>query len=144
MNESKEGSENNDNISEILSISLWLKIKFCICPRRINEKENFFIKLYEKSIEIINNKMDVIDYLNFRQEYTHLKCLLFDDVHSLCLSYLYKPKVYEKNIMTKIFSKDDKKLSEIINFFKNKTDFSEKDKRIYNILSEDVKCLIKI
>ena len=85
----------------------------------------------------------MIYYLNFQQEYMHMKCLLFDDLQPLCLSFMRKPKVYDKNIFSKVNSKSTKKLKEIILFFKNKRELSQQDQKMYELLSEDVKSLIK-
>ncbi len=77
------------------------------------------------------------------QEYIHLKCLLFNDVQSLCLSFMKKHKVYEKNRFLKINSKSYKKLKEIILFYRDNKDLSPMDSKIYELLSDDVKDLIK-
>jgi len=76
------------------------------------------------------------------QEYINIKCLLFDDIQSLCLSFFRKPKVYEKNRFLKINSHSYKKLKEIIQFFRENKDFEELDEKIYELLSDDVKTLI--
>ncbi len=138
----KKWVDKREKINEILSISILLKIKAFCCPSKLKKIERFYMKLYNRSLEIINNNMDMINYLKFMQEYINLKCLLFDDIQSLCLSFFRKPKVYEKNRFLKINSHSYKKLKEIIQFFRETKDFEELDEKIYELLSEDVKTLI--
>ena len=140
----KECAERLEDNSEFLSIGVCLKIKSWLCESRLTEREKFLIKLYRKSQDIINSKMDMINYLKFLQEYNNVKCLQFNDVQSLCLGFTKKPKIYEKNIIIKINSKTYKNLKEIVAFFKYKKRLSEKDNKIYDLLAEDVKNLIKI
>ena len=140
----KEFLKNNERDSDFLYISLWLMLKNFICPKRISDRDSFLLKLFFKAEEIIKSKMDVINYLNILQEFNNTKCLLFDDVHSLCLSFFKKPKLFEKNISTKINSKNHSKLREIIKYFTEKKDISKKDETIFNLLSDDVKNFIKI
>jgi len=54
-----------------------------------------------------------------------------------------KHKVYEKNRFLKINSKSYKKLKEIILFYRDNKDLSPMDSKIYELLSDDVKDLIK-
>jgi hypothetical protein len=94
----KELSNKYDQESNFLSVSICLRVKYWICPNRINDRERFLLKLFLKAEEMINSKMDVINFMKIIQEFNYVKCLLFDDVHSLCLSFFKKPKVLEKNI----------------------------------------------
>jgi hypothetical protein len=100
------------------------------------------MKLYYRSIEIINNNLDMINYLKFMQEYIHLKCLLFDDFQTLCLSFIKKPKIYEKDRFLNINSHGFKKLKDIITFLREKKEFGELDEKIYELLSDDIKAVI--
>jgi len=138
----KEWVEKRETPAEILSISIWLKIKALCCSSRLSKIDRFYMKLYNRSIDIINNNMDMINYLKFMQEYINLKCILFDDIQSLCLSFIRKPKVYEKNRFLKINSHSHKKLKEIILFFKEHNELGVLDEKIYDLLSDDVKNFI--
>ena len=138
----KELSNKYDQESNFLSVSICLRVKYWICPNRINDRERFLLKLFLKAEEMINNKMDVINFMKVNQEFNYVKSLLFDDVHSLCLSFFKKPKVLEKNII-KINYKSHKKLKEIIKHFTEKKDLSKKDETILNLLSDEVKNFIK-
>jgi len=134
--------DHREEYFEILSINILLKVKAFCFPNKLNNIEKFYLKLYKKSLEIVNNNMDMINYLNFMQEFIHIKCLLFDDIQSLCLSFIRKPKIYEKNRFLKINSHSYKKLKEIILFFREKKELSALDEKIYDLLSDDVKKII--
>jgi len=123
-------------------VGVWLKFKNLICPKSLSSKESFYIKLYNRSLEIINSKMDMINYLKFMQEYIHVKCFLFNDLQSLCLGFIKKPKIFEKSRFVTINSKSHKQLKEIIQFFKEKKDLSQKDMKIYDLLSDEIKMMI--
>ena len=100
------------------------------------------MKLYNKSEEIINIRMDIINYLAGMQDFVNVEYLLFNSIHSLCLGFFEKPKIYEKSLFTKNYGKKYKKLAEIIDYYDNKKILSIEDKRIYNLLSKQVKNLI--
>jgi hypothetical protein len=121
---------------------MFLKIKAFCCKNKLKEIEKFYIKLYKRSVEIIANNMDMINYLKFMQEYIYLKCLLFDDFQSLCMSFVRKPKIYEKNRFLKINSNSYKKLKEIIISLRKKTDYGDLDEKIYDLISDEIKSLI--
>jgi hypothetical protein len=137
----KKWVEEREKTYEILSISLWLKCKNIFCFKSLSKLEKFYLKLYRRSEEIINYNMDMINYLKFMQEYIHLKCLLFNDFQSLCLSFIRKPKVYEKNRFLKINSHSYKKLKELIIYVKSHKNIM-KNEKIFSLISEDVKNLI--
>ncbi len=123
-------------------VGVWLKIKNLLCPKSLSIKESFYMKLYNRSLEIIYNKMDMINYLKFVQEYIHVKCFLFNDLQSLCLGFLKKPKIFEKSRFVTINSKSHKQLKQIIQFFKEKSVLTKKDLQIYDLLSDEIKFLI--
>jgi hypothetical protein len=139
----KEWSFQREKYNEIISISFCLKFKTYLCRPKLSSTEMFYMKLYSRSEEIINSNLDIVNYLKFMQEYIHLKCLLFNDVQTLCFSFMKKHKVYEKNRFLKINSKSYKKLKEIILFYRDNKDLSPMDNKIYELLSDDVKDLIK-
>jgi hypothetical protein len=124
-------------------VSMCMRLKYIMCPKQLSRKDGFFMKIYQKASNIINNKMDMINYLKFMKEYIHVKCLLFNDVHSLCLSFIQKPKVYEKNRFVKINSQSHKKLKDIITYFNSKKSLSKKDKEMFDLLSREVKKMIE-
>jgi hypothetical protein len=142
MDKIKKWDDHRDDCFEILSITIFLKVKAFCFPNKLKNVEKFYMKLYTKSLAIINNNMDMINYLNFMQEFIHIKCLLFDDIQSLCLDFIRKPKIYEKNRFLKIHSHSYKKLKEIISYFRQNKQLSEMDEKIYDLLSDDVKNLI--
>jgi hypothetical protein len=113
-----------------------------ICSKSLNKREIFSLKLFNRSLEIINSKMDMINYLKFVHEYIHVKCFLFDDLQSLCLGFIKKPKIFESNRFVTINAKSHKKLKEILKSFKIKNDLTQNDLKIYNLLSDEVKLLI--
>ena len=100
------------------------------------------MKLYNKSDKIINIRMDMINYLSSMQDFINVEYLLFNSIHSLCLGFIEKPKIYEKSLFTKTYGKKYKKLAEIIDYFENKKNLTIEDKKIYNLLSKEVKNFI--
>ena len=124
-------------------VSIWSKLKHMLCKKTLSEKESFYMKIYKKCEEIIIREMDMINYLKFMQEYTHFKCILFNDIHSLCLSFMQKPKVYENNRFTKINSDNHKKVFDIFNHFKSKNQKSKEDLIIFEFLSKTLKKIIQ-
>ena len=101
------------------------------------------MKTLEKCQDLVIRKMDMINYLKFIQEYIHVKCILFEDVHSLCLSHIQKPKVYEENRFVKVNSDEYIKAMDIISFFKSRNVMTKVDDKMYEILSNDLKKMIK-
>ena len=100
------------------------------------------MKIYKKCEKIIIRKMDIINYLKFLQEFSQVKCILFNEIHSLCLSFIQKPKVYENNYFTKIESDHYIKLFDIINYFKSKNEKSKEDLIIFELISNTMKKVI--
>ena len=125
------------------NVSIWLKIRYLFCSKTLNDNELFSMKTLEKCEDIVIKKMDMISYLKFIQEYIHVKCILFEDVHSLCLSHIQKPKVYEDNRFVKVHSDEYIKAMDIISFFKSRNIMTKMDDKIYEILSKDLKKMIK-
>jgi hypothetical protein len=117
-------------------------IKKICCEKKLSFKDKFFMSLYRQAQDYINNKMDVINYLSFIKEYTHLKCLLFEDVPSMCLSFTQNPKLYEHSRFTKL-NKDNKDMIEkIVKFYVSNKHPSEQEKKLYELLSDDIKEII--
>ena len=87
--------------------------------------------------------MDVINYMKFINEFTHVKCILFNEIPSLCLSFMQKPKVYEKTRFTKIKGHDYEKAYEIINHFKFQNEKTKEDLVMFEFLSKTLKKMIK-
>lgn len=102
----------------------------------------FFMKMYEKSQNIINNKMDMINYLKFCEEHINIKCLLFNDIQSLCLNFSEKPKLYEKNRFNNIIDTEFESKKEIIDYYVNKSILPKIDKDIFDLLPQKIKDLI--
>ena len=101
------------------------------------------MKIYRKCEEIIIQEMDMMNYLKFINEFTHIKCILFNEIHSLCLSFMEKPKVYENNRFTKIKANNHKKVFDIFNHFKSKNEKTKEDIMIFELLSKSLKKMIR-
>ncbi len=142
LNGLKDWIQNFEKSIVNFDIGLCLMLKSIICPKSLSSKESFYMKLYNRSLEIINNKMDMINYLKFVHEYIHVKCFLFEDLQSLCLGFIKKPKIFEKSRFVTINSKSHKQLKQIIQFFKEKKELSKKDLKIYELLSDEIKLMI--
>ena len=138
----KEYFDKSEKKIGTLSISLWLMCKNLICNKLMKDNEIFFMKLFNKSQEIINTKMDMIHYLKNMQELINMKYLLFNDIHCLCLGFFKKPKIYEKNQFVKDYSRDYKKLAEIINYYEKKKNYTSIDLKIFDLLSDEIKSMI--
>jgi hypothetical protein len=123
-------------------IRISLLLKNVCCPKILNKREIFSVKLFNRSLEIVNNKMDMINYLKFVQEYINVKCFLFDELQSLSLDFIKKPKIFESNRFVIINAKAHKKLKEIIESFKSKKELTNNDLKIYDLLSDEIKLLI--
>jgi hypothetical protein len=126
----------------LFELSIFTKIKSNFCEIQMDKYQSFNMKIYEKAQEIINEKLDILNYLKFCNEYLYLKCILLSDIQTLCFSYLESPKLYEKNKFNVIHSKDIKKISQIVAYFR-KNDLNPTDEKIFNLLSEYIKELIK-
>ena len=102
------------------------------------------MKMYEKSISIINNKIDMINYLKFFDEHINIKCLLFNDVQSLCFSFTEKPKLYDKKKYKYLLNSDHESIKEIVDYFIKKKLLISKssDNRIFDLLNKNIKDLI--
>ena len=110
--------------------------------KSLTEKEVFFMKMYEKSQNIINNKMDLINYLKFFDEHINIKSLIFNEVQSLCLNFIEKPKLYEKNQYNSIINSDNQSVKVIADYYVNKSFLSKIDKDILELLSKNIRNLI--
>ena len=125
-----------------LKISLCLRLKAALCKKSLTEKDVFFMKMFDKSQNIINDKMDMINYLKFFDEHINIKCLLFNEVQSLCLNFTEKPKLYVKNHYNDIMNSDYKSIKEITEYFVNKTFLPKTDKDIFDLLSKKIQNII--
>ncbi len=76
-------------------------------------------------------------------EYLYLKGILLNEVQSLSLNYMEKPNLLYKSKFNYFFSKEEKKIAQIVNYFRNRKNFTNNDEEIYNLLSNDIKELIK-
>jgi hypothetical protein len=99
--------------------------------------------MFNKAHKIIEEKLDIHNYLKFINEYLYLKGILLNEVHSLSLNYMEKPNLLYKNKFNYLFIKEEKKIAQIVNYFRNKNNFTNNDEEIYNLLSNDLKELIK-
>ena len=124
------------------SVSIWMTIKKTLCENNLSNREKFLMKIYENSQKFINNKMDVMNYLYFFQEFLNMKCLLFSHIQTLCLEFLEKPKLHEKSRFTKLNARNNKRMKEIIKYFLSKSDFSYDDSKFYDLLTPDIKEII--
>ena len=125
------------------SVSIWMTIKKTWCENNLSDREKFLMKIYENSQKFINNKMDVMNYLYFYQEYLNMKCLLFSHIQTLCLEFLEKPKLHEKSRFTKLNTGNNKRIKEIISYFLSKSDLSYEDSKFYDLLSPEIKSILK-
>ena len=46
------------------------------------------MKLYKNSVEIINIRMDMMNYLASMQDFINVEYLLINSIHSLCLEFI--------------------------------------------------------
>ena len=125
-------------------MSILLKFKSIICGNSLDKKERFYSKLFEKAENIIRDKMDFMSYLEFMDEFSFLKSILLGHIHSLCLGYIEKPKLYEKNNFNLIFSSDEKKINEIVQYFRGLEKFTKRDEEFFNLISPYIKNLVKL
>ena len=109
----------------------------------MSDKEQFLVKLFNKAHKIIEEKFDINNYLKFMNEYLYLKGLLLNEVQSLSLNYMEKPSLLNKNKIHYFFYKEEKKISYIVNYFKNKQNLTTNDVDVFNLLSNDIKELIR-
>ncbi len=135
----------DDNSKEkfYFSIELKLLIKKLFCVKRLSLKEKFYMRLYEKSQDYIDNHMDVINYLSLIKEFTYVKSLLFDHVHALCLRFAKNPKLYENSQLTKLNKDNYDMIEEIVKFYTNNPNLSEKDMKFHELLPDNFKEFIE-
>jgi hypothetical protein len=134
----QERSDNSSNFT----LKLKTLIKKLFCQKSLSLKEKFFTDLYEKSQEYINNKMDVINYLYLTREYTYLKCVLFDEVQAMCLSFSKNPKLYENSRFMNLHKDPNDIIEKIVKFYANNPNLSQKENRLFEILPDDIKNII--
>jgi hypothetical protein len=128
--------------TDILSISVWMKVKSFVCHNQLKKIEQFYMKLYDQSTEIINHNLDIVNYMKFNQEFIILKHLLLSEFQLKCFKFIRKPKTYEENEFLKIKSNDYNDLLNIFTVLKQKEEFSGIDKKVYELLSEDLKKIL--
>ena len=105
-------------------------------------KEKFLMKMFEKSKSIINDKMDMINYLKFFEEHVNIKCLLFNDIRTTCLNFIEKPKLYENNRFNKIVNRDYEHINEIVDFYVKKPNLKRIDKQLFKLLPKNIQDII--
>ena len=128
----------------LFDISFCLLFKYRLCPGRLSKNEGFLMNLFIKSRNIIDKKMDVVEYLKFVFEYVNLKYVLFSDINSLCLQFANKPNLMQNSRLDIFCQKKIAKTEDIVRYFTKKVgELSEEEKKLYEILSDDIKELIK-
>ena len=109
----------------------------------MTKKEKFLMKMFDKSQTIINNKMDMINYLRLHEEQINIKCLIFNDIQSICLNYTDRPKLYEKNHFNKIINPGHENINEIVDYYVKKSCLNKEDDDIFKLLSKTIQDNIK-
>ena len=123
-------------------ISFYLTIKYFLCRRKVNKKDEFFLKIFEQAKSTISEKMDVINYLKDIYEYKNLKSIFFNDIHAISLEgNLEKPRVYKDDYNIKYRNKKHR-IEEICHYYLNKNILTKKDEKIYERLSDKIKAII--
>ena len=109
-----------------------------ICrPKFKNEREKIIIELYAKADKIIREKLDIIHYLKFFEEYVLLKEILLDDFSNLCLTLRNRTKLYENNNFVKVHLPKIERLKKLMDVYAtNRNTYS--DSKILKILDEDI------
>ncbi len=101
------------------------------------------MKLYENAQQYINNKMDVINYLSFIQEFMYLKCFMFDEITAICLGLTKNPKLYDYSKFHRLNKDNKETIEKIVKFYViNNQNLSQQEKKVYDILADDIKDLI--
>ena len=134
--------ENHDQTKYYFKLSWIKRIRIFCCQRSLREKELFFSKVFIKAKKLINNKLDIIQYLNFCNEYVYMKNILFDEIHALCLNNVEKPKFYEKTRFNQIYSNNILSVLRIVKHYQTLSTLKMRDKQLYVILSPEIKKMI--
>ena len=110
-----------------------------ICKPKVNNlKEKILIELYSKAEKIIEEKLDILQYLKFFEEYVMLKQILLDEFSNLSLSLRNRPKLYENNNFVKVHLPKTERLKRLIELYaKNRNNYC--DSKIFNILDDEIK-----
>ena len=110
-----------------------------ICKPKVNNlKEKILIELYSKAEKIIEEKLDILQYLKFFEEYVMLKQILLDEFSNLSLSLRNRPKLYENNNFVKVHLTKTERLKRLIELYaKNRNNYC--DSKIFNILDDEIK-----
>ena len=113
-----------------------------LCMYRISRKvDKLRIDYYAKARDIINEKLDISQYLKFVEEYVKLKEVLFDDVSNICLTLRIKPKINAHNNFMNIHLPKKERLERILTYYlMNKKEIE--DDRFFTILPENIQKLI--
>ena len=127
-----------------LGISVFFVIKAFLCKGYLSKREDFFIKIFQKSKKIINNKLDVVNYLKFYQEYSMMKTIIFNDITNLCLTLLKKPNLYEKNTFSQIHLGKEERIKKVFDYFSQKDHYTANDYKLLEILSDNIKKIVKL
>ena len=131
MKEKKEKFHLNPSMFEI------------ICrPKFKNEREKIIIELYAKADKIIREKLDIIHYLKFFEEYVLLKEILLDEFSNLSLTLRNRPKLYENNNFVKVHLPKTERLKKLIELYaKNRNSLT--DSKYFKILDDEIKINLK-
>ena len=130
--------------SYILVISILKVLKAFLCRAYLSKRDDFFIKIYEKSKKIIIDKLDVVNYLKFYQEYSVMKTIIFNDITNLCLTLPKKPNLYENNSFSQIHLSKDERIKKVFDYFSLKDFYNSNDRKLLDVISQDVRKIIKL
>ena len=86
-------------------------------PKVINEKQKILFELYSKADKIIEEKLDILEYLKFFEEYVLLKQILLDEFSNLSLTLRNRPKLYENNNFVKVHLPKTERLKRLIELY---------------------------
>ena len=115
-----------------------------ICKSKIeNKKEEILFQLYSKANEIIEEKLDIVGYLKFFEEYVLVKEILLDEFSNLCLTLRNRPKLFEKNNFVNVYSSKTERLKSLINHYTMKRNIFNDDSKIFKILDDQIQITLK-
>ena len=103
-----------------------------------NKREEIIFKLYVKARDIINEKLDIVQYLKFFEEYIALKSILINEFSNLSLTLRNKPKLYEDNNFNNLHLSKIERLKKLINIYT-----VNRNSRFYDILDDQIKIALE-
>ena len=106
-----------------------------------NKREEIIFKLYVKARDIINEKLDIVQYLKFFEEYIALKSILINEFSNLSLTLRNKPKLYEDNNFNNLHLSKIERLKKLINIYT--VNRNKNDSRFYDILDDQIKIALE-